>query len=339
MSPGTEKIRLAIILPPDKARKIRLTDRISKLCEERQIKITDIDVRNTDQIEGEYDVLLHKAFDFYNEPGVALEEGKMLIRRVKEFVKNNPRMVVIDDFESCARISDRKHCHDVMDKATMTKDGIEVFVPKSIEVPDGLTVDEIRDLLHRADIRFPIIAKPMETNNKLMSMIFSLDDVGAISTPSLVQEFFNHSGVMYKVFVMGNRFNVIERPSIKDYATNHVQKPIYLDSRDVSKMGRGYHPHIHHSDPSKQTWRNSFENPDLLNRSVVFELCKRLGHSSGLQLYGVDILVVKETGSYAIVDINQFPGYKGIPDRNFVEDFVEMVVKSSRSKKRNNNES
>ena len=335
MSHGSRKVRLAIILPPDKARKIKLGDRISQLCQERNIEITDIDVKNTEQIEGEYDVLIHKALDFYNEPGVTAEEGEILVRKVQNFIKNNPQMAVIDDPVSSEKISDRKNCHKIMVNSTLTKNGIEVFVPKSVEIPDGLTVDEIRDFLHRANVQFPIIAKPMHTNDKLMSMIFSLDDVHAIRTPSLVQEFFNHNGVMYKVFVIGDRYHIIQRPSIKDYATDSNQKPIYLDSRDVSKMGRGFHPHIHHSDPSKQTWRNSFDDPDLLKKSVVSELCKRLKHSSGLQLYGVDILVLKETGNYAIVDINQFPGYKGIPDKIFAEDIVKMILQNSGCERQN----
>lgn len=333
MNQRLEKVRLAIILPPDKARKIKLADRISVLCQQRNIEITDIDVQKTNQIEGEYDLLIHKALDFYNESGVTLEEGEVLVRKVQDFIKNNPRMVVIDNPESSEKISDRKNCHEIMVNSSMTKDGIEVFVPKSVEIPDGATVDQIRDFLDSANIQFPIIAKPMQTNDKMMSMIFSLDDVTAIRTPSLVQEFFNHSGVMYKVFVIGDRFHIIQRPSIKDYATDPSQKPIYLDSRDVSKMGRGFHPHIHHSDPSTQTWENSFKNPELLNKSVVSDLCKRLKHSSGLQLYGVDILVLKETGNYAIVDINQFPGYKGIPDKIFSEDMVEMILKNSGCKK------
>lgn len=335
MSQDSRKVRLAIILPPDKARKIKLADRISKLCQERNIEVTDIDVQKTDQIEGEHDVLIHKALDFYNEPGVTADEGEILVRKVQDFIKINPQMVVIDDPMSSEKISDRKNCHEIMVSSTMTKNGIEVFVPKSVEIPDGLTVDEIRDFLQSASIQFPIIAKPMQTNDKLMSMIFSLDDVTAIRTPSLVQEFFNHSGVMYKVFVIGDRYHIIQRPSIKDYATDPTQKPIYLDSRDVSKMGRGFHPHIHHSDPSKQTWRNSFDDPDLLDKSVVSDLCKRLKHSSGLQLYGVDILVLKETGNYAIVDINQFPGYKGIPDKIFSEDIVEMVLQNLGYEKQN----
>lgn len=329
MSQKSRIVRLAVILPPDKARKIKLADRISYLCQERNIEVSDIDVQKTDQIGGKYDVLIHKALDFYNEPGVTAEEGDNLVRKVLDFIKSNPQMVVIDDPVSSEKISDRKNCHEIMMSSTMIKNGIEVFVPKSVEIPDGLTVQEIRDFLHCTNVKFPIIAKPMQTNDKQMSMIFSLDDVAAIRPPSLVQEFFNHSGVMYKVFVIGDRYHIIQRPSIKNYATDPNQKPIYIDSRDVSKMGRGFHPHIHHSDPSKQTWRNSFDNPDLLDKLVVSELCKNLKRSSGLQLYGVDILVLKETGNYAIVDINQFPGYKGIPDRIFADDIVEMILQNS----------
>lgn len=325
------KIRLAIILPADKARKIRIPERIESICKKKGIAVTTIDALNTVTIEGEFDVLLHKALDFYNVEGMSSESADEILKKVKVFIERNPKMVVIDDLESSRMMSNRKHCHNVMDTFSTDVGAISVFVPKSLEIPAGLSTACVRELIQESKIRFPILAKPMDTHNKQMSLIFSLDDLDDFETPSLVEEFYNHNGVMYKVFVMGDRYNVIQRPSIKDYSLSDYsvhKKPIKIDSRNVSKMGRGFHPEIHHSDPAKQKWLNSFDNPDLLDRDVLKLLCKRMSEASGLKMFGLDILVVKETGNYALVDINQFPGYKGVLDDVFADNFVEMIVNS-----------
>jgi len=322
------KIRLAVILPDVKARKIRIPERIKNICMRKGVSVTIIDALNTDTIEGEFDVLLHKALDFYNEEELNSESADEIIERVKIFIEKNPKMVVIDNLENSRMMSNRKHCHDVMNQCSSGVGPITVFVPRSLEIPAGLSSGSIRELVEESKICFPILAKPIHTSNKHMSLIFSLDDLDDFETPSLVQEFYNHSGVMYKVFVMGDRYNVIQRPSIKDYTESMLQKPIKIDSRNVSKMGRGFHPEIHQRDPAKQNWLNSFDNPDLLNREVLELLCKRMSETAGLKMFGLDILVVKETGNYALVDINQFPGYKGVPDDVFADNFIEMIVNS-----------
>jgi ribosomal protein S6--L-glutamate ligase len=41
-------------------------------------------------------------------------------------------------------------------------------------------------------------------------------------------------------------------------------------------------------------------------------LVRRCGEVFGLQLYGVDL--VKTPGGYSVIEVNCFPGYKGVPE-------------------------
>uniref|UniRef100_A0A7M5XH04 Inositol-tetrakisphosphate 1-kinase n=1 Tax=Clytia hemisphaerica TaxID=252671 RepID=A0A7M5XH04_9CNID len=320
-------IRFAVMLPKDKARKIRIPERIESLCQQEGIEVTTIDAfkLKEDKIEANFDIVLHKIFDYFNEPELTVEQMQDVIQNCKDFFEQNPKMIVLDDTEKYRKCTDRLYCTRIMRECSLFVDGIQVFVPKSLEIAAGLPSDQVRDMLSEAKINFPILVKPMYTSDRKMSLVFSLDDVNEKCSPSLVQEFYNHNDVMYKVFVMNNRYNVIQRPSIKNYEKDPHQKPIFLDSRDVSKMGRGFHPEIHKSDPSKQTWQSSFSNPDILNKSVLNSLCVKLRDASGLKMFGFDLLVVRETGHYAIVDLNPFPGFKGIPDDVFADDFVQML--------------
>jgi inositol-1,3,4-trisphosphate 5/6-kinase/inositol-tetrakisphosphate 1-kinase len=52
-----------------------------------------------------------------------------------------------------------------------------------------------------------------------MAIIFSeesLRDVGDVSVPCVAQSFLNHNAILYKVFVVGNRQFVVQRPSLKN---------------------------------------------------------------------------------------------------------------------------
>ena len=42
------------------------------------------------------------------------------------------------------------------------------------------------------------------------------------------------------------------------------------------------------------------------------EITRRCGEAFGIDLYGVDIIY--SAGSPYVVDINSFPGFKGVPD-------------------------
>ena len=51
------------------------------------------------------------------------------------------------------------------------------------------------------------------------------------------------------------------------------------------------------------------------------ELVRRCGKAFGLELYGVDL--VKTANGYSVIEVNCFPGYKGVPDGGRrIADFV-----------------
>lgn len=46
-----------------------------------------------------------------------------------------------------------------------------------------------------------------------------------------------------------------------------------------------------------------------------------------LSLFGFDLIHEAETGLYAVIDINFFPGFDGVPD--FTERFLKLIHKKS----------
>lgn len=50
-----------------------------------------------------------------------------------------------------------------------------------------------------------------------MAIIFSEEDLKNVSPPCVIQSFINHNAVLYKVFVVGDSYTVVERPSLKNF--------------------------------------------------------------------------------------------------------------------------
>ena len=49
-----------------------------------------------------------------------------------------------------------------------------------------------------------------------MAIIFSEENLRDVEVPCVAQSFLNHNALLYKIFVVGNRQFVVQRPSLKN---------------------------------------------------------------------------------------------------------------------------
>ena len=86
------------------------------------------------------------------------------------------------------------------------------------------------------------------------------------------------------------------------------RETIFFDSHDVSKP----------DSVSDLSVLDEGELSDVQRPTVSAELLDRmvamLRRTLQMTLFGVDVVVEKGTGRYAIIDINAFPGYEGVPN-------------------------
>lgn len=64
-----------------------------------------------------------------------------------------------------------------------------------------------------------------------MAIIFSEEDLQDIKPPCVIQSFINHNAVLYKVFVVGDSYTVVERPSLKNFPSGPTGKDTRRDGR------------------------------------------------------------------------------------------------------------
>ncbi|KAG5880515.1 hypothetical protein JTB14_003974 [Gonioctena quinquepunctata] len=61
------------------------------------------------------------------------------------------------------------------------------------------------------------------------------------------------------------------------------------------------------------------------NEKIIDLIATTLRKAFGMDLFGIDVVIEKSTGKYAIIDVNAYPGYDGFP--NFYEALLECISK------------
>ena len=324
-------IRLGLLLPSAKKKKLNLPERIKDQCKQGNIEIIDIDFYRDLDEQGPFDVLIHKVVDYHKESSDYMKV-EMLINNVIEYAKRNPQMYVVDDFNVINDLMSRKAQFELLQKCSMTVEGINVYIPKSLEISENTSHVEFEKSVSESGIKFPVLAKPLASCLKGahdIMIVFDEAHLTDVPVPCLLQEFCNHGGVIYKVFVIGDQINFCERPSIQDVDCSSSQKSLVFDTREVSKTGKPFIPELHGTDPNLRKWLSCHEKPDMLNKNVLIALHKRINELTGLQLYGLDILIDKN-GNYAVVDLNHFPGYDGLQKGVFPKNLIELIKRCAK---------
>lgn len=133
-------------------------------------------------------------------------------------------------------------------------------------------------------------------------------------TPSLLQEYINHGGIVYKIYTIGDHLEVTARPSTRDLKKNETVTIDFHSQKPDVENGIWTHHQI--------TKDDNFPIEDFK------KISKAIRSSLKMELIGFDILI-DSSGSYWIIDINSFPGYKMIPNlpELFYEFFVNLVKK------------
>ena len=324
----TPAITVGLCLSVEKKRKMNLPGCLQDLCQKAGIRIVEIDISRPLEDQGPFDIILHKVLEWYDQDK---NKGAMYQERLKNYVDSCPSVRIIDPVETAVNFADRTWTFNLAKDCEFTLNGRRTFVPNYLFL-NCKDLDSQKIALKKAGIGFPIICKHQygacygrEVHDMLL--IFDENQLSDLTVPCVVQEFLNHGGKMFKIFTIGERYYVCERPSVKNLEEGPYPT-IYFNSSQISKRGR-FSP-LHSKDMKETHYKNSDE-ADLLDDAIVRELLKRLHAKVEFHLLGIDIIIHEKTGDYGIVDINYFPGYAGVWS-HVPEDFVELFKTVGKSK-------
>ncbi|KAL6658078.1 hypothetical protein ACP70R_003664 [Stipagrostis hirtigluma subsp. patula] len=150
-----------------------------------------------------------------------------------------------------------------------------------------------------------------------MSLVYRREGLRA---PVVLQEFVNHGGVLFKVYVVGDRAACVTRRSLPDvpHGRLHTGDPC-AQFANISHLP----PHGH----------GAAENSVMPPADFVDEVAHELRRALGLHLFNFDMIRAKEHASkYLIIDINYCPVYSKMPGFEYaLIDFFSHMLRRTRA--------
>ncbi|KMZ56035.1 Inositol-tetrakisphosphate 1-kinase [Zostera marina] len=254
----------------------------------------------------------------------------MLFYAPQVYRKQHPEVTVLDPPDAVRHVHNRQSMLEDVAELNLSNCYGKVGVPKQLVILRDPS--SIPDAVISAELNLPLVAKPLVSDGSVkshqLSLAYNLYALSKLEPPLVLQEFVNHGGVLFKVFIVGDAIKVVRRFSLPD-----VNKCEPSNDAGVYKF------------PRVSSATSSADEADLdpsiaehPPKPLLEMLAKELHERLGLQLFNIDI--IREHGTkdkYYVIDINYFPGYGKMPGYEHIfTDFLLSLVQSKYSKQKKN---
>ncbi|XP_033622623.1 inositol-tetrakisphosphate 1-kinase [Fukomys damarensis] len=284
----------------------------------RGIEVVQLNLSRPIEEQGPLDVIIHKLTDVILEADQNDSQSLELVHRFQEYIDAHPETIVLDPLPAIRTLLDRSKSYELIRKIEAYMKDDRICSPPFMELT-SLCGDDTMRLLEQNGLAFPFICKTRVahgTNSHEMAIVFNQEGLSAIQPPCVVQNFINHNAVLYKVFVVGESYTVVQRPSLKNFsAGTSDRESIFFNSHNVSK------PESSSVLTELDRIEGVFERP---SDEVIRELSRALRQALGVSLFGIDVIINNQTGQHAVIDINAFPGYEGVSE--FFTDLLNHIA-------------
>lgn len=276
-----------------------IRDSLVNLSKSRGVDLVKIDVERKLTDQGPFDCVLHKLY------------GQDWKNQLAEFKAKNPNAVVIDAPEAIERLHNRISMLQVVSElGFVPQNGLSFGIPNQIVVYDRET---LFDKQAWVSLSYPVISKPLVADGSAKShkmvLVFNQDGLNKLKPPIVLQEFVNHGGVIFKVYVVGEYVRCVKRKSLPDYSEEKLKTlEGCLPFSQVSNLNTQ-----ERNDASYYKTRH-LEDAKLPPQSFLTEIAKGLRSALNLNLFNFDVIRDARLGNrYLVIDINYFPGYAKMP--------------------------
>uniref|UniRef100_A0A8C4KFF7 Inositol-tetrakisphosphate 1-kinase n=1 Tax=Dromaius novaehollandiae TaxID=8790 RepID=A0A8C4KFF7_DRONO len=296
--------------------------------------------------------IIHKLTDVILEADQNDSQSLELVHRFQEYIDAHPETIILDPLPAIRTLLDRSKSYELIRQIEAYMQDKRICSPPFMELTSACGEDTLQ-LIEKNGLAFPFICKTRVahgTNSHEMAIIFNQEGLKAVRPPCVIQSFINHNAVLYKVFVVGESYTVVKRPSLKNFSAGisgtlwcllpscgasegrsgpqhkisclplHLllisdRESIFFNSHNVSK------PESSSVLTALDKIEGVFERP---NDDVIREISKALRQALGVSLFGIDIIINNQTGQHAVIDINAFPGYEGVSE--FFTDLLNHIA-------------
>lgn len=296
-----------------KKRKSFLQPKLEVVARNKGVLFVPIDPNRPLSDQGPFDVVLHKLLG--NEWSQLLEDYRL----------KHPDVTVLDPPYAIQCVRNRQSMLEDVAALNLADCYGKVCVPKQLVIKKDPS--SIPSEVAKAGLKLPLVAKPLFVDGSAKSheLFLAYDNVSLskLEPPLVLQEFVNHGGVMFKVYVVGDAIKVIRRFSLPDVC-----------KRELSKhTGVFQFPRVSGASASADEADLDPGVAELPPRPLLERLVGELRSRMGLRLFNIDM--IREHGTrdlFYVIDINYFPGYGKMPGYEHI--FTDFLLGFSDSKYR-----
>ncbi|RUS34894.1 inositol 1, 3, 4-trisphosphate 5/6-kinase-domain-containing protein [Jimgerdemannia flammicorona] len=265
----------------------------------------------------------------------------------QSFTNAHPEVTILDPLRNIDRLLNRAETLGVLEDCRSGKEADDpqaeeageplFYVPANLSLPSSLV--PLTDDMNVPP--FPVICKRLAACSSELShqmvLVSSLShfspgspDRVEIDDPVILQQFVDHDGIIFKVYVLGDHVSIMTRPSLRNV---EGAKPIYFDSQKIPKTFTDRAGSTSTTAaPETDQWLSAFlttvddaflaRKESELDRGRVEKIAKRIqkclvgcGYVSyalyaltlqGLTFLGFDVIIESRTRRHYVVDVNYF---------------------------------
>ncbi|KAJ0779133.1 putative phosphotransferase with an alcohol group as acceptor [Helianthus annuus] len=272
----------------------------------RGIDLVRIDADTPLVNQGPFDCVIHK---------LTSEDWK---QQLTDYLVRNPSSVVIDSPDAITRLHNRISMLEVVSQieefiCDSESQAASVGIPKQIVIHQQ---DNLKEDLTcwTGGLKYPVIAKPLVADGSVKShkmlLIFSKEGLEKLKPPTVLQEFVNHGGVIFKVYVVGEYVKCVRRKSLADISEERLRLGSLQGSVSFCQVSN-MKSSVKNCDSYYKSLEDDAEMPPM---GLIRNVARGLRKAMKLHLFNFDVIRDTRVGNrYLVVDINYFPGYAKMP--------------------------
>ncbi|XBI73519.1 hypothetical protein VPH35_067249 [Triticum aestivum] len=241
-----------------------------------------------------------------------------------EYRETHPEVTVLDPPGAIEHLLNRQSMLQEVSKLDLADCHGKVGVPKQLFVnTDPLSIPAA---VMRAGLSLPLVAKPLVAKSHELSLAYDAASLTKLEPPLVLQEFVNHGGVLFKVYIVGDAIRVVRRFSLPN-----------VDEGDLSNNAGVFRfPRVSCAAATAEDADLDPHVAELPPRPLLEILARELRRRLGLRLFNIDM--IREHGTrdrFYVIDMNYFPGYGKMPGYEHVfTDFLLSLDQQKEYKRR-----
>ncbi|XP_047338180.1 inositol-tetrakisphosphate 1-kinase 1-like [Impatiens glandulifera] len=323
--PVRRRFSIGYALAPKKKQSF-IQDSLVNLAKEKGVDLIQIDKKKPLADQGPFDCVLHKL------------TGDEWLRQLDDYSLKSPNALIIDSPEAIERLHNRISMLEVVTELKVeSEEGVSFGIPKQSLIYDYDTL--LDPNAWGNGLTFPVIAKPLVADGSAkshkMSLVFNREGLSKLKPPIVLQEFVNHGGVIFKVYVVGDYVKCVRRKSLPDVLEEKMASlGNYLSFSQVSNLA------THERNEHKFIETIDLEHAEMPPLRFITDIARGLRQAMKLHLFNFDVIRDTSIGNrYLVIDINYFPGYAKMPSYESVlsDFFWEVLTKKEEKEVMNTN--